>query len=84
MSSPSINSEEFTGIQSGKELIATVRKQIAEPLRIVAFWGAIMLPFLYVPLLATGLDTVAQTVVFLALLVLNLITLVIGHSHSPG
>lgn len=51
------------------------------PIRVASFWTAIVLPFLHVPLLATGLATAAETTAFLTLLALNLIALYVGHSH---
>ncbi|WP_335343076.1 hypothetical protein [Halomontanus rarus] len=45
------------------------------------FWTAIVLPFLHVPLLATGLSGSAETLTFLGLLALNLLALYVGHSH---
>lgn len=53
----------------------------AGPIRVASFWTAIVLPFLHVPLLATGLETAGETTAFLSLLALNLIALYAGHSH---
>ena len=46
-----------------------------------AFWGAILLPFVYVPLLVVGLDALDRQLLFAALVSLNVILLVIGHTH---
>ena len=54
---------------------------VAAPLRFVAFWLAVALPFLYVPLLAAGLDG-ARPTVFVGLLVVNAVALVLGHDHG--
>lgn len=59
-------------------LIAPVRKQT----RAAGFWGAIALPFLYLPLLAMGVDSVAEATVVLALLGLNLLALLVGRGHN--
>lgn len=61
-----------------------ILEMIVGPVRAIGFWSAVSLPFLYVPLLATGLDTVAQTAVFLVLLLLNVLAVVVGHSYSPS
>lgn len=53
---------------------------VTAPLRFVSFWLAVALPFLYLPLLYGGL-TGEQGVVFTALLGLNVVALVLGHSH---
>lgn len=53
---------------------------LAASLRSVAFWAAVALPFLYLPLLYGGLAG-QQAVVFVALLALNCAALVVGHGH---
>lgn len=50
----------------------------------LSFWSAIILPFLYLPVLVVGLDTPTRSVVFLGLLALNVVTLVISHSYQPN
>ncbi|MFD1585425.1 hypothetical protein ACFR9U_00400 [Halorientalis brevis] len=47
----------------------------------VAFWSAIILPFLHLPLLATGLESTSVTIAFTALVALNVLTAVVGHFH---
>ncbi|WP_152042073.1 hypothetical protein [Salinigranum salinum] len=54
---------------------------VAAPLRFVGFWAAVALPFLYLPLLISGLDG-QETLVFGLLLALNAVALVIGHGHG--
>jgi hypothetical protein len=52
------------------------------PINRVAFWAAVVLPFLHLPMLATGLTTETQTLAFVVLLVSNVVALVVGHpSH---
>ena len=53
------------------------------PLRTIAFWAAIVLPFIYLPLLFTGLSSRPTFEVFVVLLTLNFIALVAGFSHQP-
>lgn len=48
----------------------------------VAFWSAIVLPFIYLPLLALGLETTTHQILFLALVGLNVLTVVLGHRHE--
>lgn len=65
----------------------TTRKtetSLLEGVRAFFFWSAIVLPFLYIPLLAVGLDTVTRSVVFLALLSLNIVALLSSHSYRPN
>ena len=65
------------------DLLASFRDNpLAGPLQFVGFWMSIALPFLYVPLLVeTQLQTSAETATFLALLGLNVLALLVGHSH---
>lgn len=48
------------------------------PLEVVGFWLAIVLPFLYVPLLVSGISLIT----FAGLVVLNLVALLAGHTHK--
>jgi hypothetical protein len=54
---------------------------LADSIRKTGFWTAIVLPFLYVPLLVTGLSTATETGLFLGLLAINLLALYVGHAH---
>ena len=56
---------------------------LSAPLRFAGFWAAIALPFLHIPLLITGLDSSAKLAAYVALLGLNVLALVVGHSYSP-
>jgi hypothetical protein len=53
---------------------------VAAPLRFVGFWAAVALPFLYLPLLLSGLEG-QETLVFGLLLAANALALVVGHGH---
>ena len=48
-----------------------------------AFWTAVVLPFLYVPLLVSGVTTSGERVALGALLALNVLALYLGHEHDP-
>ena len=45
----------------------------------VAFWVVVGVPFLYLPLLATGLDSQTTVAAFLGLLAVNLLALVLSR-----
>jgi hypothetical protein len=62
-------------------LVRLSRAVVVAPLRFLAFWTAVTLPFLYLPLLVGGLDG-QQVTVFLALLAVNAVTLVLGHEYG--
>jgi hypothetical protein len=50
-------------------------------IRFIGFWAAVVLPFLYVPLLTSGLDTPGQQQTFLLLLAANVVALFFGHRY---
>ncbi|WP_049896726.1 hypothetical protein [Natrialba chahannaoensis] len=52
--------------------------------RALAFWSAIALPIIYIPLLFTGLSTWVETTMFLLLLGCNLVALYVGHEHCQS
>ena len=54
---------------------------IATPLSALAFWAAIAIPVMYVPLLATGIDGVAELGLFFGLFGLHLLALFAGRSY---
>jgi len=56
-------------------------ENVLSPVRVLSFWAAVALPFLYLPLLASGLDSSSVTIAFLALLAANAVTLFVGHPH---
>jgi len=47
----------------------------------VAFWTAIVLPFLHVPLLVTGLKRPSVQLAFVALVALNFVAVLLGQPH---
>ncbi|MFT4957703.1 MAG: hypothetical protein ACI9EZ_001018 [Halobacteriales archaeon] len=47
-----------------------------------AFWSAIGLPFIAVPLLLSGLGTTEETMAFLALLIGNVLALIGGRGYA--
>lgn len=58
--------------------------RLTTAIRAVCFWIAVMLPFLYVPLLVIGVETRAEGLALLALLSLNAVSLLIGHPHRSA
>lgn len=54
---------------------------VTYPVQFAAFWLAVALPFLYLPLLYGGVQG-EQAAVFGSLLALNAAALVVGHGHS--
>lgn len=66
-----------------RERAPLVRRRLRGGVRAATFWAAVVLPFLYLPLLAAGLRTRADLVVFLALLGCNLLAIHLGRGHRP-
>lgn len=56
--------------------------RVAHHVHAIAFWTAIVLPFLHVPMLATGLESGSEVFTFLTLLALNALALLIGYPHN--
>lgn len=50
--------------------------------RRVGFWGAVVLPIFYVPLLAGGITSRLQWIAFVGLLTLHLLALLVGHGYN--
>ena len=54
---------------------------LTTPIEMVSFWLAIALPFLYLPLLVTGVTSNGELLSILVLLGLNVVALLVGHGH---
>jgi len=63
------------------EFLPEFDESLVSAVRGIAFWTAIALPFLYLPLLITGLNSGATRIAFVALVACNAVALLIGHSH---
>lgn len=67
--------------ESGRAL-QSVGSSVRGPITGAAFWTAVALPFLHLPLLLlTGLSSRSTTVAFVGLLALNVVALLVGHPH---
>jgi hypothetical protein len=79
MSSPPMTDRErIAGLFAGRSLPGAVAGSVKR----VAFWGAIALPFTYVPLVAAGIDSVSTLLAFAFLVALHVCSLVVGHSYK--
>ena len=81
--SPSETSSMSGWFQTNRTLpsIDSLRASLVEPVQAVAFWTAIGLPLVYVPMLATGTGW-QNPIALLALLLLNVAAFVVGHEHN--
>ena len=66
-----------------RETISIPLFRIARYIEAVSFWGAVVLPLTYIPLLIIGIDTVQTVLIFVSLIILNVILLIIGHAYRP-
>lgn len=64
-----------------RDALAPLGGVLTWSIRATAFWLAIVLPFLYLPLSLGGLDGRPERVAFVGLLVLNVVALVVGHEY---
>lgn len=56
-------------------------EQLAEQLQAVAFWSAVLLPFLFIPVLQTGIF-VENPLTVVGLLAFNVVCAVVGHGYA--
>jgi len=78
MSTETIRSDRTTAPSVPARLLRTTLRTVTA----IAFWLAVALPFCYLPLLATGLDSATTQSAFGVLLALNAVCLVFGHAHN--
>jgi hypothetical protein len=69
-----IDAEPLPALQRVAELLAL-------PVRFLAFWVATLLPFTYLPMLATGV-VATHHVAFASLVGLNAVAFVVGHGYK--
>ncbi|EJN59313.1 hypothetical protein [Halogranum rubrum] len=81
MSNPSTQLTERTSQFTTTFPVQRGREMLVAPVRFVGFWAAVSMPFLYLPLLAGGLDA-SEAYVFVGLLLLNLVAFVVGHEYK--
>ncbi|MFB6160675.1 MAG: hypothetical protein ABEJ61_05800 [Haloferacaceae archaeon] len=58
-----------------------LRRTVLTPVRFLAFWAAVLLPLVYIPLVHNGLHG-GETTVLAALLVANALALLVGHGYA--
>lgn len=68
--------------QHGSRLSHVLCHAPTRPVVSGAFWLAIVLPFVHLPLLLAGVDTPGRLGAFFGLLSLNVVCLAVGHHHE--
>ena len=58
--------------------------RINRSVTVLAFWLATLLPFVYLPVILTGLDSWERLLLVLGLLALNAAALVVGHDYPDS
>jgi hypothetical protein len=71
---------------STSQAYETVTEQVrrgvpVRSIKTLAFWLAVTLPFLHVPLLVAGVSSPARFGAYLGLLAVNVLALAVGHDH---
>ena len=56
---------------------------VAVPLRTLAFWTAVLLPFVYLPMALDGFAGGSRLRPFVALVAVHAVALSLGHDHDP-
>ena len=79
-----MSSSSITDPRSLRETVSTlsVPRLLAQPVKQLSFWAAIVLPFMHLSLLATGLDSPSMTAAFVGLVALNVCTLYVGRTYG--
>lgn len=79
-----MSSSSITDPGSIREVIRdiSVPELLARPIQRLSFWAAIVLPFLHLSLLRTGLDSRSMLTAFISLLALNVVALYFGHQYG--
>ncbi|SHH51944.1 hypothetical protein [Halobaculum gomorrense] len=71
-----------TGLKDALTGFADINRTAAvEPIRALAFYAAIVLPLVYLPLIANGI-TAERLTIIAGLLLANAAALVLGHGHG--
>lgn len=74
-----------TGVPPGGDRLRRfVGDGLRRPAAALSFWAAIALPAIYLPLLASGIESVRGLGLFLGLFGLHVLALVAGRSHADG
>lgn len=62
--------------------VAQLSDLLRRPVEALAFWAAVALPFVYLPLVASGFESPTGALFFVALVVVNVLALLVGHGYK--
>lgn len=77
MSSPSTSAQEGNPF-GGYGGVGTLLR----PVETLGFWAAVGLPFIYVPIILTGMDTSAEQLAAAVLISVHVVALFVGRHHN--
>lgn len=72
---------ESTGDAHGSLIRRLLSSRPPKAIQLAAFWVAVALPFLYLPLLITGVQTPGERSALAAMLAVNVMALYVGHDY---
>lgn len=75
-------SQQIDSSTTDDESTGTDSERTVQPIAGLAFWSAVVLPFVQLGLLVGGLETWRTSVVLAVLFVVNLFALVVGHRYG--
>lgn len=82
MSTPSTTSALVPdGVADSVAAVTTNFDALFRPFEALAFWSAVALPFVYIPLLLSGIETSAELLAVATLIGAHVVALVLGHHH---
>lgn len=84
--SPALSTVVMKPSLTSTEPAASVLEEVAlpAPLKVVAFWSAVALPFVAIGLLASGLETTLEFALLGTVLLANVVALVVGHDYGTS
>jgi hypothetical protein len=73
--------EETTTVRAAARAATRLGSTAVRPVRALAFWLAVVLPFAYLSLLVGGIGTDSELFTFAGLVAANAVALLVGHDH---
>lgn len=77
---PALRSSRFASALSS---VLSEYQALLHAVEAVAFWAAVAMPFVYLPLLITGIETASEGIALVALIAIHVVALVVGRRYRP-
>ena len=75
---PALRSSSFGSVLSAAR---SEYEALLRPLQAIAFWAAVVMPFVYLPLFVTGIETASEGIALAGLIGLHVVALVVGRRY---